>query len=33
MKGVEEAVHHCLIHNTLLQPPKIELVVRVATEA
>jgi len=23
--GVEEAVHHCLIHNTLLQPPKIEI--------
>jgi putative redox protein len=33
MKGVEEAVHHCLIHNTLLQSPKIELVVRVAAEA
>lgn len=24
-KGVEEAVHHCLIHNTLLSPPKISL--------
>jgi uncharacterized OsmC-like protein len=23
--GVEEAVHHCLIHNTLLHPPKISL--------
>jgi len=23
--GVEEAVKHCLIHNTLLHPPKIEL--------
>jgi len=23
--GVEEAVHHCLIHNTLLHPPKIHL--------
>ncbi len=22
--GVEEAVHRCLIHNTLLQPPRIE---------
>ena len=22
--GIEEAVHHCLIHNTLLQPPQIE---------
>jgi len=24
-EGVEEAVHHCLIHNTLLHPPKIEI--------
>jgi putative redox protein len=24
-KGVEDAVHHCLIHNTLLSPPKITL--------
>lgn len=24
-KGVEDAVHHCLIHNTLLQPPKITI--------
>lgn len=24
-KGVETAVHHCLIHNTLLNPSKIEL--------
>ncbi|MGO8793657.1 MAG: OsmC family protein [Candidatus Sulfotelmatobacter sp.] len=23
--GVENAVHHCLIHNTLLHPPKIEI--------
>jgi putative redox protein len=23
--GVREAVHRCLIHNTLLHPPKIEL--------
>jgi len=23
--GVERAVHHCLIHNTLLHPPKIAL--------
>lgn len=22
-RGVEEAVHHCLIHNTLLHPPNI----------
>lgn len=26
--GVEESVHHCLIHNTLLMPPKIEISVR-----
>jgi putative redox protein len=26
--GVEQAVHRCLIHNTLLQPPSIGLVVR-----
>lgn len=25
--GVERAVHHCLIHNTLLHPPKIELAI------
>src|SRR5579864_8362231 len=24
-RGVEESVHHCLIHNTLLHPPKIEI--------
>ena len=24
-KGVEDAVHHCLIHNTLLQPPQIAI--------
>jgi uncharacterized OsmC-like protein len=24
-KGVEEAVHHCLIHNTLLHPPKMTI--------
>lgn len=23
--GVERSVHHCLIHNTLLQPPKITI--------
>jgi putative redox protein len=22
--GIEDAVHHCLIHNTLLQPPHVE---------
>jgi len=25
LKGVEEAVEHCLVHNTLLCPPKISL--------
>lgn len=25
--GVEEAVHHCLIHNTLLRSPKIEIAI------
>jgi len=24
-KGVEEAVEHCLVHNTLMRPPKISL--------
>jgi len=28
IKGVEEAVHRCLIHNTLTHPPKIELEVK-----
>ena len=28
LKGVEDAVHRCLIHNTLLHPPTIETVVR-----
>jgi putative redox protein len=26
--GVEEAIHHCLIHNTLLHTPRIELEVK-----
>lgn len=29
-KGVEDAVHHCLIHNTLQHPPTITLDVRPA---
>lgn len=29
-KGVEDAVHRCLVHNTLLTPPKVELEVRAA---
>ncbi len=32
-KGVEDAVHRCLIHNTLLHPPRIETVVRCAVGA
>jgi putative redox protein len=28
VKGVEEAVHRCLIHNTLMHPPTIELEVK-----
>jgi len=27
-KGVEDAVHHCLIHNTLLNPPKISMEIK-----
>jgi putative redox protein len=27
-QGVERSVHHCLIHNTLLCPPKIEIAVK-----
>ena len=32
-KGVEEAVEHCLVHNTLLRPPKIALKVAGAVAA
>jgi len=28
LKGVQEAVNRCLIHNTLTHPPKIELAVK-----
>lgn len=27
-QGIERSVHHCLIHNTLLNPPKIELEIK-----
>lgn len=30
LAGVEEAVRHCLIHNTLLHPPKISVEVKAA---
>ena len=33
LKGVEDAVHRCLIHNTLMNPPRIETVVRCAVGA
>jgi putative redox protein len=29
-KGIEDSVHHCLIHNTLLHPPQISLEVKSA---
>lgn len=32
-QGVEESVHHCLIHNTLLHPPAIRLEVNGAVPA
>jgi uncharacterized OsmC-like protein len=31
-KGVEDAVHYCLIHNTLLNPPQISLQVNVRSQ-
>jgi putative redox protein len=31
--GVEQAVHHCLIHNTLLHPPQIHIEVKSAVLA
>jgi putative redox protein len=30
LKGLDDAVHRCLIHNTLLHPPKMNLAVRTA---
>jgi hypothetical protein len=27
LQGLEDAVHRCLIHNTLLHPPTISLVI------
>jgi putative redox protein len=30
-QGVERSVHHCLIHNTLLNPPKIDLTIKSTT--
>jgi uncharacterized OsmC-like protein len=31
--GLEQAVHHCLIHNTLLHPPTISLTINATTDA
>lgn len=31
--GVESAVHHCLIHNTLLHPPQIAIEIKEAVKA
>lgn len=33
LKGVDEAVHRCLIHNTLLHPPKIDVEIKSAVLA
>jgi len=33
LKGVEEAVHRCLIHKTLLQAPKIDVEIKAAVTA
>ena len=30
LKGVEEAVHRCLIHQTLLYPPKVDVEIKAA---
>jgi putative redox protein len=30
LKGVEEAVHRCLIHQTLLHPPKVDVEIKAA---
>jgi hypothetical protein len=31
--GVEQAVHHCLIHNTLLHPPTMHIELHVPVAA
>ena len=31
--GIEAAMHHCLIHNTLLHPPSIGLAIHSAVTA
>jgi putative redox protein len=32
-KGVNEAVHRCLVHNTLLKPPKIDIAIHSTVRA
>jgi putative redox protein len=32
-KGLEEAVHRCLIHNTLLHPPQMEIAIQTPVHA
>lgn len=31
--GIDRSVHHCLIHNTLQQPPSVEIELRTAVSA
>ena len=33
LKGVEEAAHRCLIHNTLLHPPQIDVEIKAVVAA
>lgn len=33
MAGMERAVKHCLVHNTLLNPPKIETIIQVPVQS
>jgi uncharacterized OsmC-like protein len=33
VKGVDEAVHRCLVHNTLLHPPKMDVEIKTAVLA
>lgn len=28
LEGIEQSIHHCLIHNTLLHPPKISVEIK-----
>lgn len=33
MRGIDDAVHRCLIHNTLLHPPKMDVEIKAAVLA